>query len=119
MIRYLLLCFVLFLFACKRGECTLIDVEGVRIHVVNKSGQRVQKLILTVSPLLNRNIDQVIENNARTCIAYKTAGESSYRLLVILENGDTIASQGSYVEKGYTITETIRKDRVVTSHSSY
>ena len=119
MIRYSFLFFVLFLFACERGECTSIGAEGVRIQIVNKSGQRAQKMILTVPPLQTRIIDRIIENNAGICIAYKAAGESTYRLLVILENGDTIKSQGSYAEGGYTITETIRKDSIVTSYNSY
>jgi len=112
---------VLFIFACKRNECTGFGFDGVSITVVNKSGQLAKKIIF-VTPNGSKHrmiVCQPIENDSRECINYKSAGESSYSLLVILENGDTIQSKERYAEGGYVITETIKKDRIISSYNNY
>lgn len=126
MIRSSFVFFVLFLFlfSCERerDECPGIGPKGVSIKVVNKSGKRVEKMIL-IAPqrFTQREMDKAIENNGQTCITYKSDGESSFQLLFIMENGDTIQSQEGYAEGGYTFTDTIRKDHVTSSlnHDAY
>lgn len=121
-LMYRVLIFLPFLlFACKRDKaCTRLGLKGVCIHVINNSGQSIEKIVLATRPCQLRNINQIIENNDETHIAYKTGGESSYWLFVILKNGDTLKSQEHYAEGGYKFTETIEKQHIITTmNSSY
>jgi|GEM_PF-6540085 len=120
MIRSSLLFFVLLLFACVRDNCNGLGRKGVCIQVVNKSGQRVVKMIL-IAPERHRQkkINEAIEIDGQTYITYKAGGESSYQLLFIMENGDTIQSQQGYAEGGYRFKDVIKKDHVASHHDSY
>lgn len=107
---------LLLLFACERDACNGIGRDGVCIHIVNNSGQRVEHLVLTTLPHHHRQINKVIANGSETSVSYHGAGESSFRLEAVLENGDTIRSRESYAEGGYAFTQTIGKSRIETAH---
>lgn len=120
MIRSLFVFFVTILVACQRNECSKVGLTGVSIKVVNKSGKRVEKIIL-IRPHrhLHRSIVRSVANNDQTCIAYKAGGESSYQLLFMMDSGDTIKSQEMYAEGGYAFTLTIEKNKVRWHNPSY
>lgn len=118
MSRFLLLFLLTSVFSCERDACNGIGRDGVCIRVVNNSGQRVEHLLLTSIPHHRRQINQVIANGSETSISYHGAGESSFRLEVVLENGDTIRSQESYAEGGYALTQTIGKNRIKTEYDT-
>ena len=115
-----LLFFVVFLFTCERSECIKIGRKGVSIKVVNESGRRIEKMIL-IAPghRHHRNINKVVESKDQLCLTYESASESSYQLLFIMENGDTIQTQENYAEGGYSVTETIKKNHVTSSNNNH
>lgn len=84
------------------------------INVKNKSGLTIKSINFFPYDSTSRTVNLINEND--TIINLLCHGESSYRLFVILSNGDTLKTHGNYYEGGYKLEEVIKSDTIITKY---
>lgn len=94
--------------------CINVSINDVCVTIINHSGKAIKKIILKHEKG-SINIDP-IDINSQASVTFRSPGENSYILTAILINGDTLVSNGSYVEGGYKSTETITSESISTRH---
>lgn len=107
------------LFSCKNKDenaCDNMTSENVCVIIINQSGHNTK--ILTLKDEQGIKDIGPLTNNSKTSLMYKSAGENSYIITAILDNGDTIKSKGNYTEGGYSMTEIITKDSIKTKYNN-
>jgi hypothetical protein len=60
-----------------------------------------------------------LEPGSTQLLRYKVCGEGGYSVTAVFVDGRTINSAGGYVESGYTTTERIKSDAVVSTKALY
>ena len=85
--------------------------------VLNQSGHSAKFLSLKHE---RGNVEiGAILNNSEVSVVFESPGENSYILTAILDNGDTLKSNGTYSEGGYRLTEVITSKSIRTKFDKY
>lgn len=88
--------------------------NSVCVSIKNESGFAVDSLVLRYDDgEIKYNGLQV---NDETDIRFKNSGEDSYHVIAILRNGTVLETNGMYVESGYSTTETIYPDTIISAY---
>ncbi|MBK8369694.1 MAG: hypothetical protein IPL10_20605 [Bacteroidetes bacterium] len=106
--------FILFISCNSDDKCGNITEREVCVTIFNKSGQRIRHLTLTNEKGFNDV--GVLKNNSQTSIKYASGGEDSYTIIAVLDNGDTLKSNGTYTEGGWKMNEIVTKDSIKTKY---
>ena len=109
----------LFIASCNSvtSPCGYMGMDDVCVTVYNKSGENIKELTLTPSQTTKYVTDLADKQN--TSFSFVNKGEGLYTLLVVFASGDSLKTDDNYIEGGYTVTETVYKDSIVTDNSIY
>lgn len=109
---YLLL-FICTLASCNENNlsCEKLTRNEVCVIVKNRSGFVIEKLTVT-NGRTKSEITRILDGENGN-ISLFGPGESSLELEVLFDNGKMIEGIEGYVEGGYTVTEIIHKDSIV------
>ncbi len=115
-----LLFFICILASCneKNLSCEKLTRNEVCVVVKNRSGLVIEKFTVT-NGLKKSEITRLLDGENGN-ISLFSPGESSLKLEVLFDNGKMIEGSEGYVEGGYTVTEIIHKDSIVSqTHKLY
>jgi len=106
-----------FLFSCKEKNtsCEYLAEGAVCITLKNRSGKHIKYLALIHERGTNEMAN--IADHANANISFHSPGENSYTVTATFEDGQTLKSNGEYIEGGYRITEIIHSDKIETIHN--
>jgi hypothetical protein len=95
--------------SCTNQETCKCLCSEVCVAVINNSGQWIR-----IAKLQKHNISIVsrarIAKNEQACMAFNSQGENSFKLIVILNNGDTLVSKEVYSEGEYNFSDIVNVD---------
>ena len=87
--------------------------DGVTVTIKNKSGFVVDTLVLQHGNGEIRYYNFYDDDEIELC--YPSSGESSYQIIALL-NDTILQTRGMYAESGYSTTETIFSDTIISSY---
>lgn len=85
--------------------------------VMNESGQEAKTLWLEHEGG-KEEFGPIAKNDSKS-VAFESAGENSYTITAVLENGDTLRSKGTYTEGGYKLIEVMSATEIKTKFEKY
>ena len=105
-------CFVLFSCDKANSSCDNLSKGDVCIILKNRIGKNIKSL--EVKHERGKTEMTNLADNENANVTFNSPGESSYRIIVFFEDGQTIKSNGSYIEGDYRMTEIIHSDKIET-----
>ena len=111
---------VIGVFACKSFSTLFekVDSNGLtQITVKNESGKNVKRATLQHH---GGSFEATgLKNHDEVQFVFKNEGENVYTIHVTFEDASTLTSQEMYFEYGYKMTETIKRDTIVSDIGSF
>lgn len=96
----------------KKSDC---PINSVKVIINNRSNHDIVDILLEYHDAAVK-VGRLRDND-KTFLCFDGGTENSYHLTIVLDNGDTLKSNGAYVEGGYTMIETVFADSIVTKYA--
>ncbi|NBD11465.1 hypothetical protein [Corallococcus silvisoli] len=87
--------------------------DQIHVRVENRTGQDVREVRVEYDQ--GQVLHRVLLQGSTVALAYPAGGDSSYRLIAVLEDGRQLTGGSSYIGRGAQTREVLEPERVVSS----
>lgn len=87
--------------------------EQIQVRVENRTGQDVREVRVEYDQ--GQVLHRVLLKGSTVALAYPAGGDSSYRLIAVLEDGRQLTGGSGYIGRGAETREVLEPERVVSS----
>ncbi len=117
-IKIIIILFIL-LTACKREKnaCSYLKKGEVCIKIINESGYKIKLLELKYESGIKNIVN--IKNGDEEYTSIYCPGEGSYTIKAVFGDNKIVKSNGTYIEGGYRMTESIHRDNIKSVWNEY
>jgi len=117
-IKIIIILFIL-LTACKREKnaCSYLKKGEVCIKIINESGYKIKPLELKYESGIKNIVN--IKNGDEEYTSIYCPGEGSYTIKAVFGDNKIVKSNGTYIEGGYRMTESIHRDNIKSVWNEY
>jgi hypothetical protein len=92
----------------------IISQDFARVAIRNQSGHFAKSVLLQHESVVSTIEARGLENGKEIRFVFESRGESTYKVIVTLDNNVTLTSKEVYFEIGYRGTETITESEIIT-----
>ena len=117
-IKIIIILFIL-LTACKseKNACSYLKKGEVCIKIINESGYKIKLLELKYESGIKNIVN--IKNGDEEYTSIYCPGEGSYTIKAVFGDNKIVKSNGTYIEGGYRMTESIHRDNIKSVWNEY